>query len=462
MYDLIIKNGTIATPSETYSADVGIAGERIQAVSAHIEGDAAEVVDAAGLYVFPGLWHTHCHFRDPGTTHKEDFESGSRCAAAGGITCIIDMTNNTPAPSTPEAFLAKKRNAEAKSLVDFGLYGAGLDPGQVRPLADCGAIGIKVFNTRHPREIYPYISELGVVHHGILHHIYEETAKTGLVCAVHHDDSDWTKYMVFREYIEKGRIDAASYTDAVARGYMYGHGMVSGLASSLYLAKLAAVRLYVLHVGVMPEYAYDLLSFARNGGQTVYSELEACSFLIDRPSADRLGPYTYIFGRNPPRAYEVLNNGPADVLVLEHAPHHRDEVETGWKDNFSSPLGVIGIQEFVPLMLNEVNKGNISLSRFLRLTTENPARIFGSYPRKGALAVHSDADVTIVDMNGRQTLSSEKSLSRSGWTAFDGVTVQGSVEYTIVRGNVVYSRGTVTGKPGWGRMVRGAPGSLPR
>ncbi|MDR0826748.1 MAG: dihydroorotase family protein [Desulfovibrio sp.] len=461
MYDLIIKNGTIATPTESYPADVGVCNGRIQAIAANLESkDAEDVIDAKGLHVLPGLWHTHCHFRDPGMTNKEDFESGSRCAAAGGITFIIDMTNNSPMPSTPEIFLAKKENAEAKSLVDFGLYGAGLDPKQVRPLVDCGAIGIKVFNTRHPKEAYPYISELGVVNHGLLHHIYEEVQKTGLVCAVHHDDSDWTKYMVFRDYINIGKIDAASYVDAVANGYMYGHGMVSGLASSLYLAKLTDVRLYVLHVGVMPEYAYDIINFAKSNGQTVYSELEACSFLIDRPMADRLGPYAYIFGRNLPRAYSVLKNGPADVLVLEHAPHHRDEVEPGWKDNFSGPLGVIGIQEFVPLMLNEINKGTVSLEHFLKLTTENPARIFGQYPRKGALAVNSDADITIVDMNKEQTLSSKKSLSRSGWTAFDGVRVKGSVEYTIVRGSIVHSKGTITGKPGWGRMSKGKPGAV--
>ena len=460
MYDLVIKNGTIATASGSYMAEIGVADGRIRTIADTISaGNGKKVIDAGGKHVFPGIWHTHCHFRDPGLPIKEDFESGSRCAAAGGVTFVIDMTNNTPMPATPEEFLAKKATAESKSIVDFGLYGAGLYPEQVKPLVDSGAIGIKVFNTRHPKEAYPYISELGVVDHGILHHIYEEVQKTGLVCAVHHDDSAWCKYMVFRDYINKGKVDAASYVDAVSKGYMYGHGMVSGLASSLYLAKLTGVRLYVLHVGVMPEYAYDLINFAKSGEQTVYSELEACSFLIDRPRADQLGPYTYIHGRNIPRAYDALNKGPCDVLVLEHAPHHRDEVELGWKDNFSGPLGVIGIQEFVPLMLNEINKGTVTLEHFLKLTTENPARIFGQFPRKGALAVNSDADITIVDMNKEQVLSSKKSLSRSGWTAFDGVKVKGSVEYTIVRGNVVYNEGTVTGKPGTGRMAPGAPGT---
>lgn len=122
-----------------------------------------------------------------------------------------------------------------------------------------------------------------------------------------------------------------------------------------------------------------MINFAKQGGQTVYSELEACSFLIDRPRADQRPLHLHSWPH--PRAFpEALNRGPCDVLVVEHAPHHRDEVERGWKDNFSGPLGVIGVQEFVPLMLNEVNKGTMTLEHFLKLTTENPARIFGQYP----------------------------------------------------------------------------------
>lgn len=455
--DLLIKNGTIVSTKGCYHGNIAVKEEKIVALlSREQEVEAAKTIDAEGKYVLPGVWHVHCHFREPGLTQKEDFESGTRCAAAGGVTFIIDQTNNDPTPTTLEAFLSKKELVEKKSLVDFGLYGGGLIPEEVSKLAEAGAIGIKVFNTRHVKEVYPYISSLAVTDHGLLYEIYEETAKTGLVCSVHHDDSDWTKRLVFRDYINKGKIDIEAYIDAYEKGYMYGHGMISGLASSLYLAKISGVRLYVLHVGVMPEEAYDLIGFAKVRGQKVYAELEACSFLISKEMARRIGPQSYLFAKNPEKAWESIHSGLADVLVLEHAPHTEEEIKLGWRDNFSAPLGVIGIQEFLPLMLNEVNKGCLSLGKLVELTSESPARIFGIYPKKGTVQIGSDADFTIVDMEQELILSSKKSFSRSGWTAFDGVKVKGIPTHTIVRGHIIYENGKITGNPGMGKFVEGS------
>ena len=455
-FDLYLKNATIVSPQGRYCANIGVADGTIAAIlPAGTEAEAAKTLDLSGKHILPGVWHTHCHFRDPGNTHKENFECGTKAAAAGGVTMAIDMTNNEPAPATPETFLAKKENAEKQSYIDFGLYGAGLYPEMVKPLADLGAIGIKVFNTRHVMDAYPYIPTLAVTDHGILYEIYEETAKTGLVCAVHHDDSDWTRTLVHRDYINKGKVDADSYIEAYDHGYMYGHGMVSGLASSLYLAKLAGVRLYVLHVGVMPDMAYDYIEFAREHGQTVYSELEGCAFLIDREMVNRIKTRTYLFGNNIERAYECLNKT-ATGLVVEHAPHTREEITKGLENNFNAPLGVIGVQEFVPLMLNEVNKGTVSLERFVYLTSESPAKIFDQYPKKGAIQVGSDADFTVVDLEREHVLCDEEELSRSGWTAFDGVKVKGMPTHTIVRGKIVYEEGEIVGEPGYGKMVMGA------
>jgi len=453
---LLIKNGTLVYAHGRYKGNIVVKDEKIIAiVSQEQKVEADKTIDAEGKYILPGIWHSHCHFREPGVTEKEDFESGTRCAAAGGITFVIDQTNNDPAPTTLKTFLSKKELVEKKSLVDFGLYGGGLIPEEISKIAAAGAIGIKVFNTRHVNEVYPYITSLAVTDHGLLYEIYEETAKTGLVCSVHHDDSEWTKRLVFRDYINKGKIDIYSYIDAYEKGYMYGHGMVSGLASSLYLAKISGVRLYVLHLGVMPEEAYDLIDFAKKRGQHVYAELEACAFLISKEMAKRIGPKTYLFAKNPEKAWESIYSGITDVLVLEHAPHTGKEIELGWKDNFSAPLGVIGIQEFLPLMLNEVNEGSLALEKLVELTSENPAKIFGIYPRKGTIQLGGDADFSIVDMNQEMTLSSEKSFSKSGWTAFDNVKVKGMPTHTIVRGQVVFENGEIKGHPGLGRFVPG-------
>ena len=454
--DLLLKNAILVSTKGRTRANIAVQNEKIIGIfSTGEEVGAFKTIDAEGKYVLPGVWHCHCHFREPGLTQKEDFESGTRCAAAGGITFVIDQTNNDPAPITVDAFRSKRELVEKKSLVDFGLYGGGLIPQEIPKIAAAGAIGIKVFNTRHPKEVYPYISTLAVVDHGLLHEIYEETAKSGLVCAVHHDDSDWTKRLVFRDYIDKGRTDIHSYIEAYEKGYMYGHGMVLGLASSLYLAKITGVRLYVLHLGVMPEEAYDLIGFAKGRGQQIYSELEACSFLISKEMAREIGPKSYLFAKDPEKAWNSIHSGLADVLVLEHAPHTAEEIALGWKDNFSAPLGVIGAQEFLPLMLNEVNSGRLSLEKLVSLASETPARIFGIYPKKGVIQIGSDADFTIVDMDKRKVLSSRDSFSKSGWTAFDGVEVKGVPTHTIVRGRIIYEDGEIKQHPGFGIFVPG-------
>jgi len=455
--DLFIMNGTLVSTKGRFKANIGVRDEKTVALlSCDQKVEATRTIDAEGKYVLPGVWNVHCHFREPGLTEKEDFESGTKCAAAGGVTFVIDQTNNDPAPTSLETFLAKRKLVEKKSYVDFGLYGGGLVPQEITKIAENGAIGIKVFNTRHVREVYPYISSLAVTDHGLLHEIYEETAKTGLVCAVHHDDSEWTKRLVFRDYINKGKIDIFAYIDAYEKGYMYGHGMVSGLASSLYLAKITGVRLYVLHAGVMPEEAYDLIGFSKSRGQKVYAELEACSFLIPKEMAKKIGPQSYLFAKNPGKAWESIHSGLTDVLVLEHAPHTAEEIRLGWKDNFSAPLGVIGVQEFLPLILNEVNKGRLSLEKLVALTSENPARIFGIYPKKGTIRIDSDADFTLVDMDQEATLSSKLSYSKSGWTAFDGIRVKGVPTHTIVRGQVIFQNGKITGSPGMGKFIPGS------
>lgn len=455
--DLIIEGGTIYTSLGHYTADIGVKDSKIVAIGDRSSFLPAEkLIDAEGRCVLPGLWHTHCHFREPGHAEKEDFSSGSKAAAAGGITFFLDMTNNTPHPTTVEDFELKVETTKEKSYVDFGLYGGGLYPREVEKLAKAGAIGIKIFNTRHVKEVYPYISELGVVDHGLLFELYEAVADTGLVCTVHHDDSDWCKRLTFRDYIDKGRIDNRAYMDAYQKGYMYGHGMVAGLAASLYYARLAKVRLYSLHLGVMPTGAYEILRHARYQlGQEVYSELEAASMLMNREQAEKMGPFTYLWAHSPEEAWESLKTGVTDVIVAEHAPHAPHEVEPGWEDNFSIPLGITGVQEFVPLMLSQVNAGRLTLEDLARFCSENPAKIFGMYPKKGAIQVGSDADFTIVDMNMSNVLTAKDMHSKTRFTSWEGIEVTAMPVYTIVRGEVVMKFGEISGVPGFGRFTPG-------
>lgn len=454
--DVLVKGGTVYSSSGHFRADIAIEDGRFVGIgSAEEMPPAKRELDARGLCVLPGIWHPHCHFRDPGHTHKEDFESGTRAAAAGGITFCIDQTNTEPHPTTLETFEAKRELAESKAHIDFGLNGGGLYPEQIGKLARAGAISIKIFNTRHPKEVYPYISDLGVVDHGLMYEIYEATAEAGLMVSVHHDDVDWVRRMVYRDYIDKGRVDRKAYMEAYEKGYMYGHGMVAGLASSAYYAKLAGVPLYVLHVGMMPAGAFDVLRFAKSQGQKIYGELEASSALMPRSQAEKVGPLAMIWAYNPEASWDSLRDGTTDVIVIEHAPHTREELEPGWQDNFSVPLGQTGVQEFLPLMLTQVNEGRLTLENLVRFCSENPARIFGQYPRKGAIQEGSDADLTIVDMDQSAVLTAADMHSKTGFTSWEGMAVRGMPVYTVVRGHVVMDHGKVLSEPGFGKFVPG-------
>jgi dihydroorotase-like cyclic amidohydrolase len=456
-FELVIRNASVHTSSETYVADIGIRGGRIAAIGAPgLLARADRVIEATGLAVLPGVWHTHCHFRDPGHTHKEDFESGTRAAAAGGVTVCVDQPHNDPHPTTLERFEAKRDDVATKALVDFALNGGGLHVDEIGKIAAAGAIAIKIFNTQHPRGAYPYIPDLGVTDHGAMYELFEAIADAGLLASVHHDDASWTKRMVYREFITPGRIDNKAYMEAYEKGFMYGHGMVMGLAHSLYLAKRAGVSLYVLHMGVMPVDAYQLLRFGkRELGLPVYGELEATSMLMTRTQAEKVGPYTYLWAHTPSAGWEALHRGDIDVLVLEHAPHTREELEPGWTDAFNVPLGVTGAQEFLPMVLTAVNAGHLTLNQVAEYCSERPAKLFGQHPRKGAIRIGSDADLTIVDMNRPGVLTGRDMHSKVAYTSWEGMATTAAPVYTIVRGRVAMDHGRILAKPGDGALVEG-------
>lgn len=458
MADLLIKNALIYRSDATQTANILVSGGKIVAL-ADVNGPepkAEKVIDAKGLAVLPGLIHVHCHFREPGHIYKEDFTSGSSAAAAGGITFCLDMTNNTPHPTTRETFRQKRETVEKKSLIDFGLYGGGLYPKATAELAAEGAIAIKIFNTRHVKEVYPYISELGVVDHGILYELFEAVADTGLMTSVHHDDSEWCRRLTFRDYIDQGKTTNADYMECYKKGYMYGHGMVAGLAASLYYARLTNVKLHVLHMGVMPVGAFEMIRHAKfDLGQDVSTELEAASLFMNEQQARKVGPYAYLWAHSPEYGWESIRDGSTDILVGEHAPHSVEDVEPGWKDNFSVPLGMTGAQEFIPLTLNAVNEGRLTLHDVVRLCSENPAKRFGLFPNKGAIQVGADADFTIVDMNKTNTFTKADMYSKAGHTSWEGMSVKGMPVYTIVRGKTVMDHGKIVAEPGHGKFVPG-------
>jgi dihydroorotase (multifunctional complex type) len=458
--DLIIKNGEVCTSSRRFKADIAINNEKIVAI-----GDAAtlpegeKVIDASGKIVIPGVIHTHVHWRDPGGTQKEDFTTGSRCAAAGGITTAFAMTNVMPEPWDAERFESWKEIARPKCIIDYALYGAyGVDskPEAILDLAKAGAIGIKIFNRLHLRAKYPYLPSLSIVDHGQLYEIFETCAKIGIPITVHPDEADFVKYLVTRDYINKGKINPKAFRECHAKGYEYGYGMVTGAYDCALYSHITGAKLLVLHLGMMKEEGYDVIRDAKAKGWDVHAEMEASALFMTKERAEKQGPNCIISGMSDAKAgWKAMNDGTIDIVVIEHAPHTKEEMEPGRKDMWNSTLGLMGSQEFLPLMLTAVNEGKIPLQNLVKLTSENPAKHFGIYPKKGVIQVGSDADLTIIDLNKKDIIKTENMLSKSAWTNWDGYKIKGMPVYTIVRGTVVMKDGKIVGTPGCGKFVPG-------
>lgn len=455
---LILRNGRVHDSVTSYPADIRVQDGKIAEITAPgmIPGGSAQEIDARGLDILPGLWHVHCHFRDPGYTEKEDFETGTRAAALGGVTFCIDQPNTQPIPVNREAFRAKKESAAAKAYVDFGLNGGGLIAENVAELADEGAISVKIFNTRHVKDAYPYIPALNVTEHARLQEIFEAAADIDALISIHPDDADWSRAAVERKYISRGKTSRKDYVDAYDAGLIYGHGMVVGFATAAYYAERAGTRLYGLHQGLMPLDGLDAVRDAkRNRATPLYAEFDISAAMMTVEQSERLGPKTMHTGTRGPRSkiWEALTDGTIDTLVAEHAPHTVEDLEIGWTNHFEVPLGITGAQESVPLILTAVNQGHLTLQDVVRLCAENPAKAFGIHPRKGVIRPGADADFTIVDMSARGVFRDEDAASKVGYTSWEGMAFHGQAKYTIVRGNVVMSNGQVVGKPGFGQMV---------
>ena len=458
--NLIIKNGEICTSYGRFKADIAVDNQKIVAMGDAIHFPTAEkILDVKGKVILPGVIHTHNHWRDPGATQKEDFTSGTACAAAGGITTGFAMTNVTPEPWDRNTFEEWKKIAAPKCIIDYALYGGfGIESkvAVIPELAKAGAIGIKVFNTMHVRAKYPYIPALSITDHGQLFEIFETCGQVGIPITVHPDESDFVKYLVERDYISKGRTNPTAFKESRDRGIMYGYGMVTGAYDCALYSHITGAKLLILHIGYMMKEGYDLVRDAKEKGWDVHAEMEASPLFLTRERSDSQGPFCNMSGSTDlEQGWKAMNDGTVDIAIIEHAPHTKEEIEPGWKDMWDSALGLMGSQEFLPLMLTSVNEGKTTLENLVKLTSENPAKHFDIYPKKGSIQIGSDADFTIVDLNKEDVIKTEKMLTKSGWTNWDGYKVKGIPVYTIVRGTVVMENGKVIGKPGFGKLVTG-------
>ncbi|MCC6224639.1 MAG: dihydroorotase family protein [Thermoleophilia bacterium] len=455
--DLRIAGGEVATPGGCRRADVLVRDGRIAGVvETGLEvGDVGRTLDATGKLVLPGMVDPHVHTREPGFTHKEDITTTGRAAAAGGVTTIFGMPNLNPPTSSARLLDEVLELYAAKSVVDYNHNPAATDQAEIAAMAERGIRAFKVFMVVDTGRTYPHPAGTGMHDHGDLLRMMDTIRPTGLPFMIHPHDQALMDY-IEGEILARGDNTPQGY----ARAYAARDGVIWDTACDLLirLSEASDCPIHLMHM--QTRRSIDAVRRAKARGVKVTCEVNHWAlFLAHWQDVERLGPYALSYWvPDDARAavWEGLNDGTIDMLSSDHAPHTREEKEVGWKEMWQAHTGTPGVQWQLPLLLDAVQEGKLTLERAVEITAARPAEVFGLRDVKGAITVGLDADIVIVDPDARQTITNEADLSKCGWTPYDGREVAVTVETTLLRGTEIYAGGVVTGVPGEGRMATAA------
>jgi dihydroorotase len=443
--DLVIKNGWVVAPAETVRGGVAISGGKFVAIGTdQCLPDAKEMIDANGRHILPGIIDAHVHFRDPGVTHKEDFATGSTAAVCGGVTTVVDMPNQIPPTETAEQVEVKKRIAESKSMCDFAVLGVvhQTNADDILPMAKAGAIGFKIF-------FGETIGNLPFPDDGMCIEVFSNITKSGIPLCVHAENRQIQHYWT-NKLKSEGKNDPIYWERS--RPFLC---EAESVAHLIFLAENFGTKLHIVHAS--SKQAAQMVKDAKARGLRVTAETAPHYLLRDADEMAKVGP---LLKMNPPvrsrdhgeALWEGLLMGTIDMIATDHSPHTFEEKGCDRNGKMLKPAiwecisGFCGTETAVSVMLTEVNKGRMTLNHYVKVASENPARVWQMFPKKGAIRLGSDGDVTIVDMNKEATIDGEKLHSKNTPTPWHGWKVKGMPVYTIVRGNVQMKDGEPIGK----------------
>jgi dihydroorotase (multifunctional complex type) len=423
--DVVVKNGKLVLPTGVTEGGIAIDEGVIVAISKapHLP-DADRVIDAGGKVVLPGLLDGHSHTTLP----PEDSRSGTMAAAKGGVTTLLEMPGTPMGGFNPQQLKAKVDLYEATSYVDFCVHAgcaSGYPDGNLTEMWKMGATGVKFFvSSAGPN--WPQMFDGGIVDR------FRELAGVDGLALVHAEN-----YQILQDNYERlvkaGRRDYAAQLEwrpPLAEAEC--HTSLPESVMNTWKAKQEGVRVYV---ETCPQYLY-----------------------LSDDDVKKRGPWVKF--APPPRnketvaeLWKLLEAGYIDTVATDHAPYSKESKEAGLEDMMAAPNGIPGLETFLPLLLTGVNNGRLSLERLAAVASENPARIYGIHPRKGALLPGSDGDLTIVDMKKKWKIRNEDLITACGWTPYEGVEAEGVPTHALVRGIPILEDGIVVSREGFGTFI---------
>ena len=445
--NVLIQNASLVLANTIVEGDLRVTNGSIQTIATGggLESlDSELLIDATGLHLLPGAIDPHVHFREPGNTEKEDLQSGSRAAVAGGITAFLDMPNNVPNATNRATLESKIALAESKTVNHFGFF-AGATTDNVIDLQDIECMdvvcGIKIF-------MGSSTGDLLVHEQKDLENIF---ANTGGIIATHAEDE---------ERLQQRIAEFGNQTDIRL------HAECRDVECAFIATKRAAAlakdhdhRLHIVHLTSATE--ADWLN--KNKGDLITTEVCTQHLTFDQDDVESLGVRALM---NPPIRYtedrdtlwKRLKDGTIDCVVTDHAPHTLESKSVGYPN---APAGMPGVETSLPLMLTHAMNGKCSINDVAKWMCAGPARVYGM-KNKGSLIEGYDGDLTLVDLENRRTITDADTWTKVGWTPYDGMELTGWPTYTIVDGHLVHKReaggplrGTPIAKPGsTGRVLK--------
>ncbi len=454
---ILIKNGRVITAVDDYMADVYIENETVTTIGKNLEIESDKVIDASGKYLFPGGLDPHTHLDMPfgGTTSADDFETGTRAAAHGGTTTLIDFAIQTKGHSTLEALDTWHAKADGKTAIDYGFHMIVTDlednrVHEMKMLADVGVTSYKLFMA-YPGVLY--------VDDGTIYRAMKKAGEDGTVVCMHAENG-----IVIDEIVKQAVADGktAPKYHAITRPTRM---EAEGVHRAISIAEVAQVPIYIVHLSSSD--ALEQVMLARNRGVHAFAETCPQYLFLDDSYYDQEGfeGAKYVMTPalrekwNQEELWKGLKFGDLQSIATDHCPFcFKDQKILGIDDFSKIPNGAPGVENRMSLVYNGgVHAGRISLNKFVELTSTAAAKTFGLFPKKGTIAVGSDADIVVFDPNRKETISVNNTCTHHmnvDYNSFEGFEVTGFTETVLSRGKIIIDNCEYVGKKGDGRFLK--------